>query len=137
MIIPSARLTAPEYFINESTQEHPEQQTMAGVMYSFSMVILEVSDIILATNSHLSMIQIVSGVRPYHHLHNELSVVLNILPGGRTTRSDLDPVLTSDCLWELLEQLRNHQPVLRSDMNRVIMGLISLCVGVFIRIRIV
>jgi hypothetical protein len=127
MIIPSARLMAPEYFINESTQEHPEQQTMAGVMYSFSMVILEVSDIILATNSHLSMIQIVSGVRPYHHLHNELSVVLHILSGGRTT----------DRLWELLEQLRNHQPVLRSDINRVIVGLKSLCVSVFIRIRII
>ncbi|KAJ7888684.1 hypothetical protein B0H14DRAFT_2274683, partial [Mycena olivaceomarginata] len=57
---------------------------------------------------------------PYHYLHSELNVVLHILPGGRPNRSDLNPVLASDRLWELLEQLWNHEPVLRPDMNQVI-----------------
>jgi hypothetical protein len=83
------------------------------------------------------MTRIMSGVRPYHYLHSELNVVLHILPGGRPTRSDLNPVLASDRLWELLEQPWNHEPVLRPDMNQVIVGLKSLCVGVFIRIRII
>ncbi|KAJ7619883.1 kinase-like domain-containing protein [Mycena rosella] len=55
MISPSARFTAPEYFINESTQGQPSLRTMTGDVYSLSMVILE----------------IMTGVRPFHELPSD------------------------------------------------------------------
>ncbi|KAJ7733798.1 kinase-like domain-containing protein [Mycena metata] len=110
VISPSARFTAPEYFIDESTQNHAALKTTAGDVYSLSMVILE----------------IISGLRPYHDLHNELSVVLHILPGGRPSRSELDPLLVSDRFWGFLKHLWSHHPALRPDMNRVLLGLQSL-----------
>ncbi|KAK7042194.1 TKL/TKL-ccin protein kinase [Favolaschia claudopus] len=105
---PSARFTAPEYYINENTES--SHNTQAGDVYSLSMVILE----------------IMSGVRPYHHLHTEHSVILHIMPGGRPSRSELDPGLVSDRLWRFLKYLWSHQPVLRPDMSRVLLALQSL-----------
>ncbi|KAF8143887.1 kinase-like domain-containing protein [Mycena galopus ATCC 62051] len=107
---PSARFTAPEYYSNESTQEHAIHDTPAGDVYSLSMVIFEIT----------------SGLRPYHHLHTEHSVILHILPGGRPSRINLDPVLVSDRLWGFLMRLWSHQPAIRPDMNRVVLGLQSL-----------
>ncbi|KAJ7896897.1 kinase-like domain-containing protein [Mycena leptocephala] len=105
LISPSTRFTAPEYF-----RKDPALKPTAGDVYSFSMVLLE----------------IMSGVRPYHHLDNEFEVVMHITTGGRPSRSDLDPLLMSDRLWGFLPQLWNDQPALRPDMNAVLVALQSL-----------
>ncbi|KAJ7765638.1 kinase-like domain-containing protein [Mycena metata] len=105
VIPPPARFTPPEYFIND-----PALKTTGGDVYSLSMIILEV----------------ISGLQPYHHLLHEHNVLVHILPGGRPTRSGLDPLLVSDRLWGLLQQLWNHQPGLRPDMNRVVLAVQSL-----------
>ncbi|KAJ7030847.1 kinase-like domain-containing protein [Mycena alexandri] len=107
-ISPSARFTAPEYYINAPA--HKTHRIRTGDVYSFSMVVLE----------------IMSGIRPFHHLSDDVSVLLHILPGGRPSRSELDPLLVSNRLWGFLKQLWNHQPALRPEMNRVILMLQSL-----------
>ncbi|KAJ6562444.1 kinase-like domain-containing protein [Mycena capillaripes] len=66
---------------------------------------------------------------PFHHIHSELGVILHILPGGRPSRSGLDPLLVSDRLWGFLTRLWNHQPALRPDMSRVVLSLESLQSG--------
>ncbi|KAF7370027.1 TKL/TKL-ccin protein kinase [Mycena sanguinolenta] len=92
-ITPSARFTAPEYFIDETTQESLTQKTTAGDVYSFAMVVLEV----------------MSGVQPFYHLNSEISVVLNILPGGRPSRSELDPLMVSDHMDRVIQALKSLQ----------------------------
>ncbi|KAF7341927.1 TKL/TKL-ccin protein kinase [Mycena sanguinolenta] len=112
-ITPSARFTAPECFVDEAIQESPTQKTAVGDVYSFSMVVLEV----------------MSGAQPFYHLNSEVGVMFNILAGGRPSRSELDPLMVSDRLWRLLNQLWSHQPALRPDMDRVVQALKSIQTG--------
>ncbi|KAJ7224773.1 kinase-like domain-containing protein, partial [Mycena rebaudengoi] len=106
LVSPSWRFTAPEFCdLKESAQDYsPPEITKAGEVYAFSMVALE----------------IISGLHPFHDLPNEISVILHILPGGRPSRSHLDPLVTTDRLWRFLQQLWNYQPALRPDMDWVL-----------------
>lgn len=122
-IPPPARFTAPEYFLNDQVLKNT-----VGDVYSFAMVALEVVTTLfsLMRDLHPYLTQIMSGVQPYHHLHNEHSVLLHILPGGRPSRFELDPLLVPDRLWGLLKHVWGHQPALRPDMNYVVLALQSL-----------
>ncbi|KAF7368658.1 TKL/TKL-ccin protein kinase [Mycena venus] len=105
MISRSARFTAPEYYIKD-----PGLKPTAGDVYSFSMVVLE----------------IMSGVQPFHDLEDVYELVMHIKLGGRPSRSKLDPLLVSDHLWGFLTHLWSHQPSIRPDMNGVILTLQTL-----------
>jgi hypothetical protein len=82
------------------------------------------------TEGQPSFAHIMSGMRPYHDLHNEHIVLLHIVPGGRPSRSETNQSLVSDRLWEFLNLTWSHKPTLRPDMSRVVSALQSLkCVN--------
>ncbi|KAF7376613.1 TKL/TKL-ccin protein kinase [Mycena sanguinolenta] len=91
------RFTSPECFSADGNSTH----TASADIYAFSMVILE----------------ILSGLQPYHHLPTDQAVLMHVLRGGRPIRTDLDPQLVTDRVWQLLTSLWNGKPHSTAEMS--------------------
>ncbi|KAJ7718240.1 kinase-like domain-containing protein [Mycena metata] len=81
------RFAPPEGFSAEAGPSPP--RTASGDVYSFAMVILE----------------ILSGLEPFHHLLTEHAVFMHIVRGDRPIRNDLDPQVVTDRIWRVLTGL--------------------------------
>ncbi|KAJ7869720.1 kinase-like domain-containing protein [Mycena olivaceomarginata] len=95
------RFAAPEYFSDDTGTS--STRTMAGDVYAFSMVTLE----------------ILSELEPYHHLPTEHAVFKHILQGGRPIRTHLDYQVVTKRIWRFLTSLWHQDPSCRPRMGDV------------------
>ncbi|KAJ7067444.1 kinase-like domain-containing protein [Mycena amicta] len=102
------RYAAPE-LLSPRSRTIPNQTQSADV-YSFVMVMLEV----------------MSGLQPYHHLPTEHSVFIHIVRGGRPTRTHLDPTAITNGIWDFMSTLWNLEPSSRPGLSDVIGELVKI-----------
>ncbi|KAF8216901.1 kinase-like domain-containing protein [Mycena galopus ATCC 62051] len=102
------RFAAPEYFSDVSRTS--SIRTKAGDVYALSMVILE----------------ILSGLEPFHHLPTEHAVFMHILQGNRPIRTHLDPHVVTKRIWSFLTLLWNQDPSFRPAMPDVLASLMQI-----------
>ncbi|KAJ6482389.1 kinase-like domain-containing protein [Mycena vulgaris] len=92
----SIRFTSPECLSAGNSA-----QTISADVYAFSMVMLE----------------ILSGLPPYHHLPTELAVYTHVLRGERPIRTHLDSQTVTSRIWQFLTSLWNEKPYLNTKMS--------------------
>jgi len=88
-------------------------KTTAGDIYALSMVILEV----------------MSGLPPYHHLPTDHAVLFHVVRGGRPIRDDIDPLNVPQDLWHFLESLWDQNTTSRPTMQHIVQELVILQSG--------
>ncbi|KAK7014324.1 glycoside hydrolase family 76 protein [Favolaschia claudopus] len=98
----SVRFTPPECFLVNDDTHHI--RTQSADVYAFSMVVLE----------------ILSGLEPYHHLPTEHAVVAHIVRGGQPIRSHLDGQAVNASLWQFLTSLWTDKPHARPRISEII-----------------
>ncbi|KAJ7157589.1 hypothetical protein C8R43DRAFT_403135 [Mycena crocata] len=106
----SIRFTAPESFSASGSSstiwtEHTD-------VYSFSMVMLE----------------ILSGLQPYHHLPTEHTVLMHIVRGEKPIRTHLDHQVVTNRIWRFLTSLWSLKAEMRPEMSGVAASLLGLWV---------
>ncbi|KAK6978010.1 TKL/TKL-ccin protein kinase [Favolaschia claudopus] len=104
----SVRFTPPEYFLGDDGAHHI--RTQSTDVYAYSMVVLE----------------ILSGLEPYHHLPTEHAVVAHIVRGGQPIRRHVDRKTVNDSLWQLLTSLWTAKPHTRPSIFEIIGQLIKI-----------
>ncbi|KAJ6498752.1 kinase-like domain-containing protein [Mycena sanguinolenta] len=72
------------------------------------------------------VLEILSGLQPYHHLPTEHAVFMHVLRGERPIRTDLDPQLVTDRVWQLLTSLWNGKPCSTPEMPDIVQNLIQI-----------
>ncbi|KAJ7587345.1 kinase-like domain-containing protein [Mycena floridula] len=100
------RFAAPECHFAEDSQSTLVPTTATDV-YSLSMVVIE----------------ILSGLLPYHHLSSDHALLLYLISGGRPDRETFD---FTDDVWSLMTQMWNQLPSFRPQMEAVVQRLILL-----------
>ncbi|KAJ7131885.1 kinase-like domain-containing protein [Mycena crocata] len=112
LLLPSPiRFTSPETFAVNGNGT--SLRTTSADVYALSMVILE----------------IMSGLVPYHHLPSEHDVFIRILRGERPVRTYLDTQVVTNRIWRLLNSMWNHDAYSRPEMSGVVASLIGMYVG--------
>ncbi|KAJ7111874.1 kinase-like domain-containing protein, partial [Mycena epipterygia] len=104
------RFASPECFSVKGNTS--SVRTASGDVYAFSMVILE----------------ILSGLQPYHHLPTEHAVFIHVVRGGRPIRTHLDHLAVTNRIWQFLTSLWNQDPLSRPEMTEIVASLVRMCV---------
>ncbi|KAK6978024.1 glycoside hydrolase family 76 protein [Favolaschia claudopus] len=104
----SVRFTPPECFLGDDGAHHI--RTQSTDVYAYSMVVLE----------------ILSGLEPYHHLPTEHAVVAYIVRGGQPIRSHLDRKAVNDSVWQLLTSIWTAKPHTRPNILEIIRRLLKI-----------
>ncbi|KAJ7914607.1 kinase-like domain-containing protein [Mycena leptocephala] len=99
------RFTSPEC-LSAGNSAH----TVSADIYAFSMVMLE----------------ILSGLPPYHHLPSEHAVFMHVLRGERPIRTHLDPQTFTTRIWQFLTSLWDENPYSTLKMSDVARDLIQI-----------
>ncbi|KAJ7614190.1 kinase-like domain-containing protein [Roridomyces roridus] len=98
------RFAPPESFVAKGSSL---ARSDSGDVYSFSMIVLE----------------ILSGLPPYHDLGSEQAVFIHVVRGGRPSRTQ-DIVISND-VWRFLTWVWNESPPSRPGMPDIILSLLS------------
>ncbi|KAJ7067433.1 kinase-like domain-containing protein [Mycena amicta] len=102
------RYSPPEYFSDEI--EASSVRTTGGDVYAMAMVMLE----------------ILTGLPPFHHLASEHAVFKAIIKGGEPIREGVNQTMITTAVWTLLSSMWSHSPDSRPVMSKVVESLLDI-----------
>ncbi|KAF5362671.1 hypothetical protein D9758_009634 [Tetrapyrgos nigripes] len=97
----AVRWAAPELFLPDD-QGQLSPVSFAGDTYSFASVWL----------------QVLSGHIPYHHLKNEVVIILQLSRGERPPRPAIEHL--DDIVWVFIQRCWSTEPSLRPDVDQIV-----------------